>query len=68
MEIGHHFIRKKIDSKELVLSFVNIQDQVAVFFRYSSIGGFDKNVDKLNIFDMYTQLERKYYVIILQSV
>lgn len=61
MEIDIHFIRKKIDSKELILLYIKIQGQVAdILTKGLSSSDFKKNVYKLHIYDMYAQFERKY--------
>ncbi|CAN6444973.1 unnamed protein product [Victoria cruziana] len=58
VELDRHFIWEKIDSKKLTLPFVKIQDQIVdIFTKGLSSGDFGKNVCKLGMFDMYTQLE-----------
>ncbi|CAN6440401.1 unnamed protein product [Victoria cruziana] len=56
IELDRHFIREKIDSRELTLPFVKTQDQ-NIFIKGLSSRDFGKNVCKLGIFDMYAQLE-----------
>ncbi|CAN6448059.1 unnamed protein product [Victoria cruziana] len=61
VELDRHFIRKKIDSKELVLSYVRSEDQVAdMFTKGLPNGDFERNVTKLGMFNMYAQLEGEY--------
>lgn len=58
VKIDRHFIREKIDARELVLSYIMTQDQVAdLFAKGLSYCDFERNVYKLGIFDMHTQLE-----------
>lgn len=50
VEIDCHFIRQKIDTKELVLFYVKFQDQVAdMFTKGLSYGDHEKNITKLDI-------------------
>lgn len=54
VEIYQYFIREKIDSKGLMLWCVKAQDQVTdIFTKGLHTGDFEKNVDRLDIFDMY---------------
>lgn len=54
MEIDIHFIREKIDTKELVLPYIKTENQVIdVFTKGLFYCDFERNVC-LNIFDMYT--------------
>ncbi|CAN6447253.1 unnamed protein product [Victoria cruziana] len=58
VEIDRHFVREKIDSKELILSYIKTEDQIAdVFTKGLYSGGFERNICKLAIFDIYVQLE-----------
>ncbi|CAN6477878.1 unnamed protein product [Victoria cruziana] len=58
VEIDRYFIREKIDSKELILSYVRYEDQVAdIFIKGLSCGVFERNVSKLDMFDMYAHFE-----------
>lgn len=59
VEIDQYFIREIIGSKILVLTYVRTQDQVTdIFTKGLSMGDFEKIMGKLNIFDMYAQLEK----------
>lgn len=45
IEIDHHFIKEKIDSKELVLSYIKLEDQMAdMFIKSLSYRIFEKNI------------------------
>lgn len=58
--IDHHFIRKKIDFEELILPYIKSEEQLTnIFTKGISCAVFKKNVTKLNMFDMYAQLEKK---------
>lgn len=53
MGIDHHFIREKIDSKELILWYIKFENQVAdMFIKGFLCENFQRNV-KLDTFDMY---------------
>lgn len=53
VEVNWYFIRKRINS-ELELPYVKIPDQIAVIFiKGLIIGNFNRNMDKLDIFDIY---------------
>lgn len=56
--IDKHFNREKIDSNELVLLYVNIEDQMAnITITGFSTSDFGKNIWK-GMFNIYTQLKR----------
>ena len=58
VEVDRHFIRERIDSKELVLPYMKSEDQVAdIFTKALPATPFERNVSKLGMFDMYAQLE-----------
>lgn len=51
IEIDSHFIREKIDSKELLLPYTKLENQLSdTFTKGFSCGVFEKNVNKLGIF------------------
>lgn len=57
VEIDRHFIRKKIDSKELILPYVKLKNQAAdVFTKGLSCRDFKKNVSNLSMFDLCANL------------
>lgn len=55
VEIDRHFIRKEIDSKELVLPYIKSEDQLAYMFIKGWV--FEKNISKLGMFNMYAELD-----------
>ncbi|XP_049936825.1 retrovirus-related Pol polyprotein from transposon RE2 isoform X2 [Nymphaea colorata] len=58
VEIDRHFIRERIDSKELILPYMKSEDQIAdVLTKALCTSQFEKNVSKLCMFDMYAKLE-----------
>lgn len=58
VEFNRHFIRKKIDYKELTLPYIRTQNQVAyVITKDNFIIDFERNVCKLGIFDSNAQFE-----------
>lgn len=57
VDIDRHFIREKIDSKELALPY-KTQDQIIdVFTKGLCCNEFERNIYKLCMFDIYVQLE-----------
>ncbi|KAG6531058.1 hypothetical protein ZIOFF_004828 [Zingiber officinale] len=58
IEIDRHFIRERLDSGELCLPYVKSEDQlVDMFTKVISQAVFDSSLSKLNMFDIYVQLE-----------
>lgn len=58
IEFDRHFIREKIDFKDVVFPYVKSENQVVdMFTKGLSYGDFERNINKLNMFDMYEQLE-----------
>lgn len=60
VEIDCDFIREKIDFEELVLIYLKYENQVAdILTKGLSCGYFERNIVKLDMFDMYAQFERE---------
>ncbi|XP_049936458.1 retrovirus-related Pol polyprotein from transposon RE1 isoform X4 [Nymphaea colorata] len=60
VEIDRHFIRERIDAKELMLPYMKSEDQTAdILTKALSVTPFERNVSKLGMFDMYAQLEEE---------
>lgn len=58
VDIDRHFIRKNIDSKNLLLSYVKFQNQIAdKFTKGLTIVDYETNICKLVVFDMHAHLE-----------
>ncbi|KAG6483737.1 hypothetical protein ZIOFF_060391 [Zingiber officinale] len=58
IEIDRHFIRERLDSGELCLPYVKSEDQLAdMFTKAIPQAVFDSSLSKLNMFDIYVQLE-----------
>lgn len=58
IEIDRHSVGEKIDSKVLVLSYMEIEGQmIDMFTKALSIGGFERNISYLGMFDIYVQFE-----------
>jgi hypothetical protein len=55
IEVDCHFVREKNQSSEIETPFVKSDDQLAdVFTKGLDPGLFQKNIDKLGMFDIYT--------------